>query len=156
MQRNLRSNTKIDPPKSQPDEPLDHNLKLALSKQILHLGGLESCDWSILTATFDVYYHTIERPTRTQLYNKFKYWQAHPNRFDQFLRIATSPAIKSTGLSTFPSSPPCQPAPAPQSIASPAMMSSRGKNSSDYSRYLPHGYDPNRIGRQLLYTCVVP
>ena len=91
MHQRLRSNKKIveDESTQQRRDTIDNNLKSDLANQILHLGGLENTDWQNITSTFEAFYKSIDVHTRTQVYNKFKYWKNHPPRFASFTRPLT-------------------------------------------------------------------
>ena len=145
---------------------LDDSLKGTLADQIHHLGGIETCDWSILIATFDNFYRATDNSTRKKLYNKFVYWQRYPKRLHHFICLANSPALKSSREANFPSTPTSTPTPQTRTPSPRVpMMSdyllrspdSGTPNASLYTQYLPTGYDVNRIGTFcfVLYTAVI-
>ena len=134
---------------------LDDSLKRTLADQIHHLGGIENSDWCILTATFDSFYRETDNSTRSKLYYKLAYWRRYPARFNRYICLANSPALKSSRQAILPSTPVHRSStPTPQSTPNSLVptMSDYYKsppdtpNASPYTQYLPTGYDASRIG----------
>ena len=68
---------------------LDDSLKETLADQIHHLGGIETCDWSILIATFDNFYRATDNSTRINFIISLSTGDAIPKDFTVLFALQT-------------------------------------------------------------------